>query len=230
MHRALKAIRDYSGPLALLLVVGGLAAAATGDPLKLGQSNSANKPTAIQNSGTGAVLDLKAKSGQPPLKVNSDTKVRSLNADKLDGRDVSALALAAAVYTKAQADARFAAAGAAYTRAQADARYGQLLVSTTYSGETGPDAGDYAFYSRTVQVPRKGFVEFLAEVQSADNASTLHVGPEAFVIISDQVPKTFHELIPVEAGPLNVSVTMYQPGQVPVHSAGFLAVVFYPLP
>jgi hypothetical protein len=37
-------------------------------------------------SGSTA-LDLQVASGKPPMKVNSGTKVASLNADKVDGRD-----------------------------------------------------------------------------------------------------------------------------------------------
>lgn len=232
MRRALKAIRDYAGVVALLLVAGGLAVAATGEPLRLGQSNSANKPSVVRNSGAGPVLDLKAKAGQPPLKVNSDVKVRDLNADRLDGRDISALALAKAVYTKAQADARFAAAGAAYTKAQTDARYGQILVSTTYAGETD-SLGWHVFFTRTVQVPRKGFVQLIARIDESTSATFLAVGPASYAVYSDTdppFPKKLHELVPVEAGPMEVSVSMYQPGDIAVRSNGFFAVVFYPLP
>lgn len=203
MRHALKAIRDYAGLAALVLVAGGLTVAATGDALKLGQSNSANKPTGVQNSGTGAVLDLKAKDGQPPLKVNSDAKVRNLNADKLDGRDVSALALTAAVYTKAQADARFAAAGAAYTKAQADARfaatgaaytkaqadarYGRVLYSKTFSGTT-PNGGVFGLVldSFDLSIPGPGIAVALLRLHPGSLApqAALYGGNPAAVLFT----------------------------------------------
>jgi hypothetical protein len=70
--------------------------AATGDPLELGTVNLAGRatvlrgPTArnlriVNTSATGTALDLRVPSGSPPLSVDSSTRVRYLNADKLDG-------------------------------------------------------------------------------------------------------------------------------------------------
>lgn len=65
--------------------------AATGDSLLLGHRNVANKATKVKRSTAGPVLDLKARRGSAPLKVNSGVKVGSLNADRVDGLDASAL-------------------------------------------------------------------------------------------------------------------------------------------
>jgi hypothetical protein len=65
--------------------------AATGDSLLLGQANKATKATKVKRTTAGPVLELKAKAGSAPLKVNSDTKVAKLNADELDGLDATAL-------------------------------------------------------------------------------------------------------------------------------------------
>jgi hypothetical protein len=55
-----------------------------------GISNTATTVTTLINSGTGAALSLQVQSGNPPLTVNSDTKVANLNADKLAGLDSGA--------------------------------------------------------------------------------------------------------------------------------------------
>lgn len=65
--------------------------------LLLGQSNTSNARTTLTGSVTsanlrlentnkkGSALALAVTKGSPPLKVNSSTKVKNLNADKLDG-------------------------------------------------------------------------------------------------------------------------------------------------
>lgn len=115
--------QQYIGVIALFLVLGGFAYAVSGQAILLGRPNIADKSTTVQNTGAGAVLDLQAKAGQPPLKVNSSTLVPKLNADQLDGKHASAFALAASAFTKAQSDARYARAGSSYTKAQTDAKY-----------------------------------------------------------------------------------------------------------
>lgn len=73
--------------------------AAVGDPLKLGQANSADAATSLSGSSTASLritnnrasspaLDLRVAAGSPPFKVNSTTRVRYLNADLLDGKHV----------------------------------------------------------------------------------------------------------------------------------------------
>lgn len=86
-------------PLALLisaalLVVGFdvVTYAATGQSLILGKSNVASKTTTIKRTTGGAVLNLKAKKGSPPLAVNSKERVDNLNADLVDGLSTDQLA------------------------------------------------------------------------------------------------------------------------------------------
>jgi hypothetical protein len=68
-----------------LLVSGvGVADAATGGNFLLGKSNSASAVTTLTNS-KGTPLSLKAKSGSPPLAVNSSKLVPKLNANFLNG-------------------------------------------------------------------------------------------------------------------------------------------------
>lgn len=90
--------------IAVFLVLGGVAYAATGGNLVLGHSNSASSKTSLSapisnkalqvtnsSTGTGATaLGLKVASGHPPFSVNSDTMVPNLNADKLDGKSSTA--------------------------------------------------------------------------------------------------------------------------------------------
>jgi hypothetical protein len=85
--------------IAVFLVLGGGAYAATGGNFILGQSNSAGSKTSLSapiadkalqltNTSTGAgatALGLSVASGHAPFTVNSGTKVANLNADKLDG-------------------------------------------------------------------------------------------------------------------------------------------------
>lgn len=65
--------------------------AATGDSLILGKVNKAGKATKVTNTGRGPALDLKTGKKFPPLKVNSKKAVKNLNADRVDGKDASAL-------------------------------------------------------------------------------------------------------------------------------------------
>lgn len=88
--------------LALILGIGTAALAAVpGDPFKLGRTNTIDQISTlvgsasgallkIDNEGDGAALDLRVESGEAPMKVDSSTKVTSLNADELDGNDASA--------------------------------------------------------------------------------------------------------------------------------------------
>lgn len=83
--------------LALMLGVTTAAlAAAPGDPFKLGKINTLNRLSTlvgstanamlkVDNNGTGTALDLQVQPGKAPMKVNSDTQVANLNADRLDG-------------------------------------------------------------------------------------------------------------------------------------------------
>jgi hypothetical protein len=67
--------------------------AATGGSFILGHANSANRTTALTNTGTGPVLKLSTThpGTRPPLGVNSKIKVVNLNADQVDGKSASQL-------------------------------------------------------------------------------------------------------------------------------------------
>ena len=89
--------------LALVFGVATMALAGTGVGARfdLGKTNTVNAISRlvgsvggpnllIDNNSTNSsatALDLRVESGKPPLKVNSETKVDKLNADKLDGQD-----------------------------------------------------------------------------------------------------------------------------------------------
>ena len=91
--------------VALTVGVAGSAFGANGANFLLGKSNTANAITQlvgsvagpslqIDNNSTDAAataLDLQVESGKAPMKVNSDTQVANLNADKVDGLDASQL-------------------------------------------------------------------------------------------------------------------------------------------
>ncbi len=91
--------------LALVLGVASAAFGANGDAWRLGRSNVATAITnlggqlgvngpmvRITNNNANAddtALALQVQSGEPPMRVNSTTRVDSLNADLLDGQDAS---------------------------------------------------------------------------------------------------------------------------------------------
>lgn len=81
-----------AGVLVTLVLSSGTAVAATGGKLILGGWNTANRTTTLSN-GAGTALSLNSRAGTAPLKVNRTTKVRNLNADRLDGLDSTQLAL-----------------------------------------------------------------------------------------------------------------------------------------
>ena len=91
--------------LALVLGVASAAFGANGDAWRLGRNNVATAITKlggqlgvngpmvrITNNNANAddtALALQVQSGEPPMRVNSTTRVDSLNADLLDGQDAS---------------------------------------------------------------------------------------------------------------------------------------------
>src|SRR5437870_2251295 len=86
----------------LITTTSALAGSGPGDTFTLGQVNTVDQrstltgqtPEAellVQNSGHGTALSLIGGSGAPAFKVNSQTKIASLNADLLDGLDSAAL-------------------------------------------------------------------------------------------------------------------------------------------
>lgn len=80
----------------LVMATDYIAMAATGKPLILGQVNKSGKTTTIQSS-KGAALKLKVDSDKPPLKVNSSTMVKKLNAAKVGGMSASQLGIQTSV-------------------------------------------------------------------------------------------------------------------------------------
>jgi hypothetical protein len=61
---------------------------------QLGGASGANDPMldiTDNNAGTDdTALSLNVQSGEPPMKVNSDTRVANFNSDKIDGQEASA--------------------------------------------------------------------------------------------------------------------------------------------
>lgn len=82
------------GAVVALVLGTGTAYAATGGDFRLGSGNVAHKPTALTNP-KGTALIVRSGAGQPPLRVNRAVRVPLLNADRLDGHDSTAFALAA---------------------------------------------------------------------------------------------------------------------------------------
>jgi hypothetical protein len=95
--------------LALMFGVGSMAFAANGQSWILGQPNVATAITSLGGAGgvngpmvritnndadaNDTALDLRVQAGEAPMRVNSATKVASLNADRLDGLDSGAFGL-----------------------------------------------------------------------------------------------------------------------------------------
>jgi hypothetical protein len=96
--------------VAVVLGVATMAFASRGDPWILGQNNSSTAITTLAGSGgvdgpmlqltnndsgsDDTALDLNVQSNEPPMDVNSTTKVSQLNADRLDGLSSGAFAAA----------------------------------------------------------------------------------------------------------------------------------------
>lgn len=92
--------------VAALVIASFPAAAATvGDALRLGEANRIDARTTLSGAAPanlrvintqagGVALELRVPAGSAPLKVNSNARVPSLNADLLDGRHAAAFALA----------------------------------------------------------------------------------------------------------------------------------------
>jgi hypothetical protein len=73
--------------------------AATGDSLLLGQLNRADRVTVIERTQPGPVLRLETGSdGSAPFSTNATGRVARLNADRVDGKDASALATRALTF------------------------------------------------------------------------------------------------------------------------------------
>jgi len=98
------------GGVVAALVVMAMApvAAAVGDNIKLGLTNTANAQTKVKGSvsgeapfrvvntnSNGSALSLAVDSGNPPMKVDSGAKVKKLNADRVDSFSANELLRAA---------------------------------------------------------------------------------------------------------------------------------------
>ena len=81
--------------LAMFVAMSGTAAAATGNVFILGQDNRADHASVLVNK-SGTPLELRAKSGKAPLRVNTERRVRHLNSDLLDRLDSTAFLRATA--------------------------------------------------------------------------------------------------------------------------------------
>jgi hypothetical protein len=80
----------FGGTATALVLVAGVATAGAGSAVILGRVNSASHVTTLSSS-RGVPLSLSAANGAAPLAVNSETKVRHLDADLVDGLDSTAL-------------------------------------------------------------------------------------------------------------------------------------------
>jgi hypothetical protein len=72
---------------ALFFSLTGVGIAATGSPFILGQSNTADQPTALTNTGSGPAASFTSAKSSPSIEVSSKKVVKKLNADMLDGLD-----------------------------------------------------------------------------------------------------------------------------------------------
>jgi hypothetical protein len=182
--------QQFVGVIALALVLGGGAYAATGGNLKLGLTNTANQPTTMKSTGNGAVLSLDAKAGQPALAVDTANVIKKLNADLLDGRNSSAYARTgssytraesdARYYTKAGSDARYALAGQAYTKGESDnryyttsasdARYGQIVYERSFSGMTTAQMNvENVLHTENFSVPGPGVLLLIVSTDASSH-------------------------------------------------------------
>lgn len=172
MRTIVKTIRQqYLGAFALVILLGGVAAAATGGNLKLGASNTADKKTVLQNTGTGPALQLTSKSGQPPLSVGNTVQVPKLNASLLGGKAASAFAAASSVYTKAQSDAKYSAAGSSYTKAQSDSKYATTGSSYTKAQSDTNYAAAGSSYTKAEGDDRYGRILQVIDFSGSSNAN-----------------------------------------------------------
>lgn len=105
LGRATALVLGLAVMLALVVGLASTAFGANGDAWKLGRANVATKITSLtgnlgvngpmvrlinNNAGTDdTALELRVGPGEAPMRVNSATRVDSLNADLLDGQDSS---------------------------------------------------------------------------------------------------------------------------------------------
>ena len=76
-----------------------VAYATTGKSLLLGKANTADKVTTVKRTTGGPAMSFKVKNGTgAPIKVNSGSRIRKLNADKVDGRHASDLGVRTTIF------------------------------------------------------------------------------------------------------------------------------------
>jgi hypothetical protein len=167
---AMKVIKRHLSPatvialLALFVALAGTGVAATGGNFILGQSNSATSQTglagttsaaalAVANIGGGVPLKLTGPSTQPPLVVNSATKVSLLNADELDGKDKTDFYAAGSKV--ANADLLDGKDSTAFTQGRGNNSWGGAGVAygntAVFAGASAPRA-----YTLSYECPQKG--------------------------------------------------------------------------
>ena len=83
----------------LILGIDATTYAATGDSLLLGRINQSNRATVIERTQPGPVLRLTTRSAaDAPFSTNATGRVNRLNADRVDGKNASALATRAITF------------------------------------------------------------------------------------------------------------------------------------
>ena len=208
-----------------------LAGTGVGARFQLGQTNSVNAITKlvgsvagpslqIDNNSTNAnatALDLQVEAGKAPMKVNSETKVANLNADKLDGLDSGAFL--GANGTAANADkldnkdsSEFL--GTAQKAADSDKLGG--LDSTqfmgTFSGRMDAftsESNSAQFKTISVQCPGTGrVVDGYAEIYPNTASAPIPVALQTVGSIGDNIWKaTASEMVPYD-GNWGISVNV----------------------
>ena len=120
--------------MALVFGVATMALGATGGNFLLGQRNVAGALSTLVKQGPGPALSLVVEANQPPMRVNSPTKVADLNADRLDGIDSTALLpggeLPRGRTLRGHYDIAGVAAAQAFGRASDSISFGYRLAST----------------------------------------------------------------------------------------------------
>lgn len=139
---------------ALCLAAGGLgvATAANGGSLVLGQHNTATSTTTLEN-GQGTPLSLVGKKSKPPLKVNSSKRVKHLNASLLGGLSAAVVSAGSAARTGTN-EMVGAPVSADSEDATLVARTAKLAKGTYYvsasalvDGPSSADGGGFCFVS-----------------------------------------------------------------------------------
>jgi hypothetical protein len=155
-----------------------LAGVGVGAVFNLGVVNSVNAITTlvgsvagpslrIDNNSTNALataLDLQVEPGKAPMRVNSSTKVTSLNADLLDGQDSSAFLPSNGV--------------------RADGEVTDGFIDDFTSGAYTP------VLSKTFVAPSSGFLHITGSISAEDDCSLAGSGRLAYRLRLDATPVT----------------------------------------